>query len=476
MLTRLEVRGFKNLLDVGLDFGPFTCIAGANGIGKSNVFDVLEFMAHLASETLVEAAQRVRGASGLRGGDPRDLFWDGYREHPRSIQIAAEMLVSRHVEDDLGAEAQATTTFLRYELALGYEAPTGQGSVGRLTLLKEELRHINKGDAPRHLRFPHATKTFRNSVVEGQRRGGAFLSTEERETGTVINVHGDGGSFGKPQPRAAGRAGRTVLSSVTTNDYPTILAARREMQSWKRLALEPSALRAPDSFNSPRTLGQDGRHLAATLYRIAHEPGPDGEIDPEAVYARVAGRLSDLSGVGVEGLEVELDHVREVFTLFLDERGRLRLPARALSEGTLRFLALCVLLEDPTFTGLMCMEEPENGIHPANLSAIIELVRDLAVDPELPPDENNPFRQVIINTHSPGVVQLCDPQDLLLAEVRPVSTEDGATVRALTLAPFKGSWRAGNDIEFFTEADVVAYLAAPPGAQLRLPLELLQPA
>ncbi|MCP2169876.1 AAA family ATPase [Goodfellowiella coeruleoviolacea] len=52
MLTRLEVQGFKNLLDVRVEFGPFTCIAGANGIGKSNVFDAIEFLSWLASETL----------------------------------------------------------------------------------------------------------------------------------------------------------------------------------------------------------------------------------------------------------------------------------------------------------------------------------------------------------------------------------------------------------------------------------------
>jgi hypothetical protein len=138
-------------------------------------------------------------------------------------------------------------------------------------------------------------------------------------------------------------------------------------------------------------------------YRIANESPHGSPADPQAACARVAGRLSDLSGVGVESLEVELDQVREVFTLFLVERGKLRLPARALSEGTLRFLALCVLLEDPTLTGLICMEEPENGIHPANLPAILSLVQDLAVDPSLEPDEDNPFRQIIINTHSPGL-------------------------------------------------------------------------
>ena len=472
MLTRLEVRGFKNLLDTHAEFGPFTCIAGANGIGKSNVFDAIEFLSYLASDPLVEASQRVRGSAGIRGGDVRDLFWDGYRDHERRIGLAVEMLVPAEVEDDLGAPARATTTFLRYELSLGYEVPVGEGSIGRPSLLREELRHINRGDAARHLHFPHNAKMFRGSVVTGQRRGGAFLSTDQREGGTVINVHGDGGSFGKPQPRAAARAGRTVLSTVTTNDYPTILAARREMQSWRRFALEPSALRAPDALTGPRSLGNNGQHLAATLYRIAHDTLGAGTPDADALYARVAGRLSDLAGVRVEDLTVELNQVREVFTLVLQERGGLRLPARALSEGTLRFLALCVLLEDPGFTGLLCMEEPENGIHPANLPSVMQLVRDLAVDPSDAPDETNPFRQVIVNTHAPGVVQLCDPSDLLLAELAPHRTAEGNSVRALTLLPFRGSWRTQSASRSFSEADVLSYLTAPTGAQLQLPMVL----
>lgn len=157
--------------------------------------------------------------------------------------------------------------------------------------------------------------------------------------------------------------------------------------------------------------------------------------------------------------------------MFLREHGNLRLPARALSEGTLRFLALCALLEDPGFTGLLCMEEPENGIHPANLPAIVALVRDLAVDPHIAPDDDNPFRQVIVNTHSPGVVQLC-VDNLLLAELRPHALQDGGHARALTLVPFHGSWQAEGSEDTFSEVDIVAYLAEPAGAQLRLPLEL----
>lgn len=473
MLTRLEVRGFKNLLDVRVDFGPFTCIAGANGIGKSNVFDVIEFMSHLATGTLMEAAQSVRGLSDGRSGDPRDLFWDGYRDHEHVIDLAVEMIVPAVVEDDLGSPAAAQTTFLRYELSLGYLAPEGQGSIGRLALRSEQLQHINRGDAPKHLRFDHSAKVFRNAVVVGQRRGGPFLSTQQHENGTVVNVHGDGGSSGKPQPRAAARAGRTVLSTITTNDHPTILAARREMQSWRRLALEPSALRAPDGFADPRVLGADGKHLAATLFRIAQSSGPNGVApDPDSAYAQVAGRLADLTDLGVDGLSVEPDQVREVLTLFLLERDGMRLPARALSEGTLRFLALCVLLEDPTVNGVICMEEPENGIHPANLEAMLNLVRDLAVDPTVTPDATNPFRQVIINTHSPGVVQLCDREDILVADSRYQDAPDGSLTRALSLLPLNGTWRAKHSDVTATTADLVAYLTAPAGRQLSLPDDL----
>jgi hypothetical protein len=80
---------------------------------------------------------------------------------------------------------------------------------------------------------------------------------------------------------------------------------------------------------------------------------------------------------------------------------------------------------------------------------------------------------VIINTHAPGVVQLCNPQDLLLAESAPYRTSEGAEARGLLLLPFRDSWRAASGDPTFSEADIVAYLASPPEAQLRLPWEMV---
>lgn len=470
MLTRLEVDGFKNLLGLAVDFGPFTCIAGENGAGKSNVFDAIQLLALLADHSLMEAAQEVRSTRDDRTGDPRDLFWNGLASDQYSMRLAAEMIVPATVEDDFGRRAVPSITFLRYEVEIGYESPAGLQKLGRLMLLKESLRHINLGEAPSHLRFPHSAKDFRRAIIRGRRSGQAFISTTNRDNERVITIHQDGGSRGQPRPASAARAPATVVSTITGSDDPTILAARREMQSWHRLALEPSALRASDRYTDARTMNADGRHLAATLYRVATTPVNESELPrPDDIYARVSTRLASLTGVPVRQVFVDADDTRELLTVKLAESDGVRFPARSLSEGTLRFLALCVLLEDSSIQGVICMEEPENGIHPANLPAMVDLVRDLAVDPTDAPSDDNPVRQVIINTHSPSVVQLIEERDLLFASTERVVRPDGSGTRALRLRPMKGTWRTRMEAEpSIGKVDILPYLTSPPGAQLTI--------
>jgi len=239
------------------------------------------------------------------------------------------------------------------------------------------------------------------------------------------------------------------------------------MQNWRRLSLEPSALRTEDRYTDSRTMAPDGRHLAAALYRIATSSA--GGDSPADVYARVATRLRQLTGVDVDHIEVDADDTRELLTLRLVERSGKELPARSLSEGTLRFLALCVMHADASLGGVICMEEPENGIHPANVPAMVNLVRDLAVDPNEEPGLNNPIRQVIVNTHSQSVVRLVGRDDLLLATASPTG-EQGPERSALRLRPVADSWRArANGSHSVGVADLIPYLTTPAGSQLSIP-------
>src|SRR5665647_1898385 len=115
MLTRLRVSGFKNLVDVDVRFGPFTCIAGANGIGKSNLFDAIRFLSALADRSLIDAALSVRDEGG-RAADVRSLFHRVGDEYGDRMLFEAEMIVPQQGLDDLGQEAEARITFLRYTL------------------------------------------------------------------------------------------------------------------------------------------------------------------------------------------------------------------------------------------------------------------------------------------------------------------------------------------------------------------------
>src|ERR1035437_6204040 len=104
MLTRLKVDGFKNLDRVDVRFGPFTCVAGPNGVGKSNLFDAIAFLAALADKPLVEAALTVRGGDARRG-DVRTLFRRTAGQIADTMKFVAELVIPAEGEDALGQTA-----------------------------------------------------------------------------------------------------------------------------------------------------------------------------------------------------------------------------------------------------------------------------------------------------------------------------------------------------------------------------------
>lgn len=110
MLTRLMVKGFKNLVDVDIRFGPVTYVAGANGVGKSNLFDAIAFLSALADRPLLDAALSVRD-EGRRTADVRSLFHRAGNTYAEEMSFEAEMIVPEYGKDDLGQSAKASITF-----------------------------------------------------------------------------------------------------------------------------------------------------------------------------------------------------------------------------------------------------------------------------------------------------------------------------------------------------------------------------
>lgn len=458
MLTRLKVSGFKNLVDVDVRFGPFTCIAGANGVGKSNLFDAIRFLSLLADKPLVESAGLVRSESN-RASDIRSLFHLSGDQYAPLMSFEAEMIVPQTGVDDLNQQANASITFLKYTLEIAYRQHSNLDRSGALEIIKEELVHINIGEAKKNLPFPHSPE-WRKSVITG-RRGTQFISTTSDESGRTINQHQDGGSSGRPYSRLAANLPRTVLSTTNAAETPTALLAKREMQSWRLLQLEPSALRRSDEFRASSAsdrLGLDGAHLAATIYRLANSG--DAKQDSSQVYTRLSNRLFELINE-VRELSVDFDEKRQLLTIQLEEGDGTVHPARALSDGTLRFLALAVLQLDPQELGVLCLEEPENGIHPKRIKAMLDLLQDIATDPTEPISEDNPLRQVIINTHSPTVVQQVPDDSLLIATLED-HVHDEHHFKSLTFSCLPDTWRQATDVPVISKGTLLSYLNPVP--------------
>lgn len=443
MLTRIKIQGFKNL-DLDVRLGPFTCIAGPNGIGKSNFFDAIAFLSALADKPLIDAALSVRGGAG-RVGELRSLFRRSGESTMQHMSFLAEMIIPHRGEDALGQSAQASMTYLQYTLELQYQAESSGRLLGGMEILKEEMVHQNKSDARKQLGFRHS-KSWRESAVIG-RRTSPYISTEIKEGIAYVSLHTDseGGGGGRPRQVPAASLPRTMLSSVNNAaEHRTLVLARQEMMSWTQLQLEPSALRSPDPFTAPHAIDAHGAHVPATLHYLAQVAAEREVGGDENVYARVSSRLAELIE-NVRSISVDMDEKRQLLNVVMTDLQGTAHIAGSLSDGTLRFLALTVMEEDPSPRALLCLEEPENGMHPRRIPAMIRLLQDLAVDPDEEVGPDNPLRQVIINTHSPSVVAEVPDDALLVARAVSDRIDDDRLIFRLALAPLDNTWR--NQIE-----------------------------
>ncbi|MDR2324371.1 MAG: AAA family ATPase [Acidovorax sp.] len=457
MLTRLEVNGFKNLVNFSVDFGVFNCIAGLNGVGKSNIFDAIKFLSLLSDKTILDASLAIRDTEF---SDPLDIFWTNGEDRSNEISIAVEMIVSQRAIDDYKRSAQAASTFLRYEVKLQYQRDEHARGDYRIFLAHESLNYINKGDAVSKLSFPLSARNFRDKVVLNKRKGAGFISTSSVGGFVEINLHQDG-TAGIPQRLPAMNMERTVISNTNSIASPTILAARREMQSWRMLCLEPSAMRRSNKYYDSRQVDASGGCMASTLNRLVEQ-----DI---SILSRVASRLTRI--IPTVDIRVDDDKSRQILTVEVKERAGAYLPARVLSDGTLRFLALCIMAEDNEFRGTLCFEEPENGIHPEKMKSMYELLKSLAVDPFEEISDENVLRQIIIATHSPVMVNLQDPRDLIYADVVKVKTQEGKVTNTIRAKSIRNTWRCENNkVQAIEVGSIVAYLSYSKNSQLNLDL------
>lgn len=367
-----------------MEFSPLTVVVGANASGKSNLFDALQLLSRLAETHLKTAFREQRG-------EAIELFTQyGEGQYVNEMSFAVEMLVDRKVRDEWGGETELKYTRLRYELKIRRDK--NSRGLDDLFVIHESLKNLKHGKEDHWVkRFisKQYLENWRPKVSTGK-RGKPYIYTDDSKEDITIKLPQDGRQGGK-ETLAKGVA-QTVLSGINSIDFPHAFAAREEIRHWKFLQLDPDALRQPSPYLAEDTLTQRGENLAAVLHRI--------KLNDEYTLKNISRKLNHLLPHFTE-LDVYDDKTTEKFVIKIRNVDGREFSSRVFSEGTLRLLTLCVFQYDETHQGLICFEEPENGIHPFRMKTMVQLLKDLSIDFS---ETDHPLRQIIVNTHSPIIV------------------------------------------------------------------------
>ena len=419
MITQIEIDGFKTFKDFKVELAPFQVIVGANGSGKSNLFDALQLLGRLAEMDLREAFQ------GLRG-EPDEVFTNSSVEKPtRKIRIAVEMLVNPTVKDSLGREEKLRTQRLRYQVEI--ERGVEEYNFDKLEVVFESLAPIpTTKDAWSQIYIPTLIRDrlLSDTKTDIFMLSGFFpISPEPLKHTFVMNFYADG----RGREASLEVVGGTALRGVTNTEYPHAFAVREELRSLQFFHFNPTSLRQPSSTRSPQTFASDGKNIASTLFRMQRED--------KFALGDISRDMANLVP-GMLKIRVERDKLGDRYVIYADMADRGVFSAQVLSDGTLRLLALATLKNDPQLHGILCLEEPENGVSPLHLERMARLLRDMATDLNDPKQANKPLCQVLITTHSPLFISQPDVIDALLLAIVPTRVQDKTNpVRVTIMAP-----------------------------------------
>ncbi len=381
MITKIEIEGFKTFTNFQMEFAPLTIIAGTNASGKSNLFDAMQLLSRIVDIDLKTAFSEQRGNAS-------ELFTQYENDSTASeMSFAVELLVDKNIKDKFGGTALLKYTRLRYEIKI--RQILNERGVQDLIIVSESLNPIRHDDDKWIGIYiqKKVVENWRPKVMTG-RRGVAYIDTDNDR----VNLRQDG-KGGIKKEFSLNNINQAILSVVNSVDFPHALAAKEEIKSWRFLQLNPEDLRQPSSYLAKDSITHTGQNLAAAVHRIKNE-------DP-VLLKQITRRLNAVLP-GITSVDVLDDKVGKQFVLQVETQGGKVFTSRVLSEGTLRLLTLCVFLYDKDYKGLLCFEEPENGVHPARMKLTAGLLIDLVTHFEN--DEDQELSQVIVNTHSPVLV------------------------------------------------------------------------
>ena len=410
MITRIEIDGFKSFEKFRLNFRPFSAVVGPNASGKSNLFDALRFLSALAQDDIRSAMQALRG-------EPLELFRITTNGSVEKMTLAVEVILPLEGLDPFGTHYMISAQRLRYEVSLGLKKDSYSRLSG-IRLLGESCEQIHKKDEyldyviEGEYNYSYRKKPFMNTIVENGVKVIEVRQDGVTETGTSRR--------GRPLKISAGESTRTALSAVSNAEFPHLFALKELLASINFLEINPNSARKPSDIFEEKKLRPDASNLAAVLAYLKDATATN--LQPDGCLNDISMDLSSLIS-SVSKVEVKDRKDAKEYDFSIRMSDGVEWSSRVISDGTLRLLALLSIVDDPFKFGVLCFEEPENGVHEGRVQSLIELLRDATY----PEHQGHPPFQILINTHSPAVLRSLDDKEVIVSDTVRVVNAKGIT-------------------------------------------------
>ena len=397
-ITKVWAKNFRSIEYAELELGPLTVLVGPNASGKSNLLDILSFLADATRDGLETAITRRGGISSIGRRSP----------------------TGRALSPELGLQYKLPGGTLEYSVALMRrsngeygvkrefgtfnpgDSSTGQVEVelssGRITkpnlknILKKRESRLNKAGESTTSRIRAETR-FIEELIEGLGSQDLQMISEQpwRVTSWLASL--DTGT------EAMGKSPYFGLHMALDN-------ARGNLSHIGMYHIFPNSLRDPQKVADSHPLATSGENLASTLRDMVQKK------------SRFLSELKEALSVAVPGVrDVRVLHAGSYYVVELKHE-KADNGAKGLwfdlsheSDGTIRLLAmLTALFQDPA-PSLMGLEEPELAIHPGAMAVLADTMKEASLR-----------GQVLVATHSPDLINL-----LPIESIRAVTAQDGST-------------------------------------------------
>jgi predicted ATPase len=360
-----------NLLSFGpnteeIELRPLNILIGPNGSGKSNFIEIMGL--------LKELPNKDPWSTVLETGGIDEWVWKG------PIQTESRALHSAIAVKFHPLEAGQPLNY--YELHFTKHIPTYSFNV-----LSEALGQIDSATNRRVAFFVNRTLASPDSAFV-RSKVSSFTVSKAAQLDLRLSI---------------------LAQLVDVFNYPELFYFGQKLS---KISLYRDWIFGVDAnARDTQPVGLESTHLAEDTRNLAHVLKAWRDRGEQAVFDQLVLLLRKFYEP-VKDVDVEL--LGNSLRIMVKEDGlSSRTPATRLSDGTLRWLMLLIVLLDPVPPPVICIEEPELGLHPDMIPTLADLLRDASTR-----------TQLILTTHSRALVECFsdDPESVCVCE-----KFDGAT-------------------------------------------------